>query len=179
MSQYHWENDWQKKTVFALGFSVSSPGDVPPYINKSGGDNKIHRRKMLTGMTGVAASWRAIASTILGPTRVVEAAPNPSTSTHGRKPDAARVTFHPDDVLNLEAMRPRGQWYEATVPDTLDLTERAKLSINVLTNSMDPERYYGVQGISLKTIPKRSYGTWNMTPKNSRTLPHLTCDVRE
>jgi hypothetical protein len=83
------------------------------------------------------------------------------------------VKLRPEDVLNREAMKPKGQWHDATVPDTLDLAESAKLAINVQTNSMDPELFYAVQGMSFNGTPKRARGTWNMTPKNARTLPTL------
>ena len=34
------------------------------------------------------------------------------------------------------------EWYEATVPGTLDLAERAALSVNALTGSADPDHWY-------------------------------------
>src|SRR5262245_4291523 len=40
-------------------------------------------------------------------------------------------------VLKLD-----GERYEATVPDTLDLAERARLSVNALTGLVDTEHYY-------------------------------------
>ena len=80
-----------------------------------------------------------------------------------------------DEVLSLEAIKPRGQWSEATVPDTLDLAERAKLSINALVGNLEPEKYYGVyQGFRMSTNPPEPHAlTWNITPKNARTLPTL------
>ena len=36
----------------------------------------------------------------------------------------------PEDVLDMEKMKPRGQFHESTVPDTLDLAERARLSVH-------------------------------------------------
>src|SRR5439155_1237403 len=82
-------------------------------------------------------SWKAIAADLLHAKSTNGAAPSPSPST--RKPDATRVKLRPEDVLNREAMKPKGQWHDATVPDTLDLAESAKLAINVQTNSMDAE----------------------------------------
>ena len=38
-----------------------------------------------------------------------------------------------DSIVTPKDIQPKGTFYEATVPDTLDLAERAKLSINVLT----------------------------------------------
>lgn len=48
----------------------------------------------------------------------------------------------PDDVLKLAKMKPRGGSYEATVPDTLDLAERAGLAANALTGSADSQHNY-------------------------------------
>ena len=78
-----------------------------------------------------------------------------------------------EKVLVLEKIRPKGQWYKATVPDTLDLADRARCSINALIGNTEPREYYGVyQVIYLdKTPPKKDALTWNITPKNSRTLP--------
>src|SRR5437763_144520 len=58
-------------------------------------------------------------------------------------PNGAKVTFKLDGVIKLERMKPTGQWYEATVPNTLDLAERTELSIHALTGDVDPDRYYG------------------------------------
>src|SRR5438105_3630234 len=78
------------------------------------------------------------------------------------------------DALKREALRPRGSWQEATVPDTLDLAERAKLSVRVLTNSMDPTVSYGIWSIVFEPALKRvGYPTWDITPKHARTLPAL------
>src|SRR5215469_611941 len=131
----------------------------------------MHRRKALIGMGSAAVSLRALASEIL--TAKPLSAAGQSTSSSLPKPDGSRVTLRPEDVLDKEAMKPKGQWYEATVPDTLDLAESAKLYINVQTNSMDPKLFYAVQGLPFNGIPKRQRGTWNMTPKNARTLPTL------
>jgi len=37
-----------------------------------------------------------------------------------------------------------GTWYEATVPDTLDLAERAEISLKVLTGALDPGANYEI-----------------------------------
>jgi hypothetical protein len=48
-----------------------------------------------------------------------------------------------DVALFSEAeLKPRGKYYEATVPDTLDLAERARLAIGGLLNFLDPDRSY-------------------------------------
>jgi len=83
--------------------------------------------------------------------------------------------YRVDAVLNLDRIRPKGCWYDANVPDTLDLADRAKFSINVLTRDVDPKQYYGVYQsfVFYSNPPKASELTWNITPKNARTLPML------
>ncbi|HMC65759.1 MAG TPA: hypothetical protein VKI65_12540, partial [Gemmataceae bacterium] len=45
---------------------------------------------------------------------------------------------------------------------------------NVLTNSLDPEVFYGNWTITLEPALKRgNYPTWDITPKHARTLPTL------
>ena len=85
------------------------------------------------------------------------------------------LELDPDSVLDLESMKPKGKWYETMVPDTLDLARRAALSVNVLTNNIEPEQYYGVYlGFRYtEDPPQRIELTWNITPKNTRTLPML------
>jgi hypothetical protein len=81
------------------------------------------------------------------------------------------------DVLKLETMRPKGNWYEATVPDTLDLAERAKLAINALIGNLEPTEFYAVdQAFMFNANPPYvdpKSATWNISPKNARTLPML------
>jgi hypothetical protein len=80
-------------------------------------------------------------------------------------------------VLNQEALKPRGQFYQATVPDTLDLAERARLSINVLTNNSDPD--YGYYVFQFFDITENGMGPvprtreCNNPAKNLRALPWL------
>ena len=87
----------------------------------------------------------------------------------------AAGSLSPETLLDKESIKPKGQWYEVTVPDTLDLVDRAELSINALIGNMEPENYYGVyQGFRLKSDPPQPHAlTWNITPKNARTLPML------
>lgn len=49
-------------------------------------------------------------------------------------PEIPEVTFPPL----------KGEWQEGLVPDTLDLAERARLSVNALTESADPEGGYEI-----------------------------------
>jgi hypothetical protein len=77
------------------------------------------------------------------------------------------------EASSPENLMPKGQWYEANVPDTLDLAERAKLSVHVLTSNVDPNVFYAVyQVYNILTAPDKPAGlTWNITSKNARTLP--------
>jgi hypothetical protein len=60
-------------------------------------------------------------------------------------PAAAILTFvtvlagGPDDVIRLDKLKPAGERYTATVPDTLDLAERARLSVRGLTRFLNPK----------------------------------------
>ncbi len=56
--------------------------------------------------------------------------------------------------------------YEAVVPDTLDLADRARIALNVLTRNPDPNNYYRVwQGMSFGA--KTPYMNW---PTHHQTL---------
>jgi len=77
--------------------------------------------------------------------------------------------------LSLEPILPPGDTYEATVPDTLDLAERARLSVHNLTSNIEPEKFYAVyQSYPIYEKPDSPAGlTWTITVKNARTLPYL------
>ena len=83
--------------------------------------------------------------------------------------------LNPETVLNREKMKPKGQWYEAQVPDTLDLAERAKYSVNVLTSNLDPVNHYALWNAFTYNVspPKQSGPTWNLPCKSVRALPKL------
>lgn len=82
--------------------------------------------------------------------------------------------LNPEEVLDLESMRPTGEWETAEVPDTLDLVEQMGYSINILTNSMDPDQFYGTDMIQFDRRPiERNSSNWDITPKNARQLPML------
>ena len=57
---------------------------------------------------------------------------------------AGDMKLKSEDVLDIKSLKPQGKWYEATMPDTLDLAQRAKYSVNVLTGNLDPTNYYAV-----------------------------------
>lgn len=98
----------------------------------------------------LSASWRRIwqcsfiaahlaVCAVAGPAR-------PATADRPAKP------------INIEKLRPHGQYYQATVPDTLDLAERARLSVHALTCFLNPQAEYAPYGhtyLPLKSIPER------------------------
>jgi hypothetical protein len=54
-----------------------------------------------------------------------------------------------DFQVKPEMLEPAGQYYEATVPDTLDLAERAKLSVRGLTSFLNEKKHYEPYGHGL------------------------------
>jgi hypothetical protein len=54
-----------------------------------------------------------------------------------------------DFQLRPEMIEPVGQSYEATVPDTLDLAERARLSVHGLTSFLNEKKHYEPYGHGL------------------------------
>ena len=50
------------------------------------------------------------------------------------------------DAIHLEKLKPSGEHYEATVPDTLDLAERARLSVHGLTSFLNEKAGYAPYG---------------------------------
>ena len=79
----------------------------------------------------------------------------------------------PDKSIERTKLTPAGQWEEATVPDTLDLAERANLVINVLTRGIESTKAYSVYHIYNfgATPTKPEMLTWNITGKYTRVLP--------
>ena len=90
----------------------------------------------------------------------------------------SRARLDVNEVLGQDRMMPSGTYYQATVPDTLDLAERARLSVNVLTGNVDAEDLYHVFQ-SFRFDPGhpaqagRSAKTLNITVKNARALPWM------
>src|SRR5208283_3741359 len=53
-------------------------------------------------------------------------------------PGAVLAAQAVDCGIHRDKFIPPGQYYQATVPDTLDLAERARLAVRGLTNSLNP-----------------------------------------
>ena len=59
---------------------------------------------------------------------------------------AAAPASEISDVVTLDMLKPKGVYYEATIPDTLDLAERARLAVHGLTAFLDQESNYAPWG---------------------------------
>jgi hypothetical protein len=78
------------------------------------------------GLTGLAGFWAASHLTC--------------GSVHAQ-PGAAQLTvpFVRDTIPEFHVPPYRGEWYDDTVPDTLDLTERLRLAVHASTSIADPQ----------------------------------------
>ena len=80
--------------------------------------------------------------------------------------------------LVISAPSWEGQYYEAEVPDTLDLTERAELSISAITSLLNPSYdYTQFTFVEYRTDPPAAImghgGLTNLNPKWMESLPLL------
>jgi len=77
-----------------------------------------------------------------------------------------------DALVNPEKIKPAGKWHEATVPDTLDLADHARLAINCLTGNVDPDnRYLVFQSFDFGEKPPAARQPSGLHSKNCRALP--------
>ena len=70
-----------------------------------------------------------------------------STQPKDRSSDIGKnggIKYINPEIPDVEFPKYSGERYEATVPDTLDLQERARLAINALTEVTDPEADYEI-----------------------------------
>jgi hypothetical protein len=95
-----------------------------------------------------------------------------ATSTHGQRPD-------PEQILDIESIRPKGTNYEAVIPDTLDLARRAEYSLNILTRNVNPDKFYATVRAWFGTwfgpirVEQEEGGNWDILPKNVRAIPYM------
>ena len=54
--------------------------------------------------------------------------------------------YDPAGAIDPEALKPKGERYEATVPATLDLAERARLAVHGLTSFLNPNAHFAPYG---------------------------------
>ena len=79
-------------------------------------------------------------------------------------------------VAEMPVVTGKEERHQATVPDTLDLAERAALAVNALTGSLDPNRgYESAHCASMHARPAHlSYkGGWGCQPKVAQVLPEM------
>lgn len=95
-------------------------------------------------------------------------------------PSAAQVNMNTGALLDTAKIRPQGYWYNAEVPDTLDLSDRAALAINALIGQVDPKDFYGIyQSYKFNANPPHVEGGSDalygvvLEPRSVRTLPML------
>ena len=117
----------------------------------------MHRRDFLKKTAALAMSTSQLPALAKGAT--------------SRKPELS------DDLLRIEKLRCAGRFETATLPDTLDLTGRARWAVNNLTHNVDPEySYYVYQSIEFgpdDAGPQKSSRTFDITGKNLRALPWM------
>lgn len=81
---------------------------------------------------------------------------------------AAAGPFDPDTLIDLQKMKPKGTWEDVTWPDTLDLSDRARIALEgALTLNPDPAHHYiyaagfgfqgGLQPMGLEWFHSMSY----------------------
>jgi len=90
----------------------------------------------------------------------------------------AEIQRREEDLQKRFAPRPTGTSYEATVPDTLDLAERAALGVNCLTGALDPqygfELYFVVQFTANPPyMHHEASGLPTNNPKFAESLPMM------
>ena len=78
------------------------------------------------------AATAAVALPLMSRTSATAADGEPAAEAAEIKTDA--------DLFSQHELKPVGKYYEATVPDTLDLAERARLAVRGLLNFADPAR---------------------------------------
>ena len=137
------------------------------------------RRKFLSKSASLAAIACGVGkgSVLLTPAEATD----PAKPQAGMVPAVAAASsvpdLRPEDVVDQRRMAPRGTSWESVVPDTLDLGERARLSVNNLTHNVDPDDYYYV--FQLFRFSGESKGlsypdrTLDITGKNLRALPWM------
>jgi hypothetical protein len=137
------------------------------------------RRKFLIKSASLAGMAYGVATSSALPLKGEQSAPETPSPVGASSPSSERAVpaLRAEDVLDQRRMMPRGNSYEAVIPDTLDLAHRARLSVNNLTHNVDPDDYYYVfQAFNFSEKSKGlSYPdrTLDITAKNLRALPWM------
>jgi hypothetical protein len=80
----------------------------------------------------------------------------------------------PARLIDPAKMKPQGSWQEVTWPATLDLAERAELSLNELTRATDAasDSVYASFDFG-QSPPALGTASWFLNPRNLHVLPYL------
>lgn len=74
----------------------------------------------------------------------------------------SHIQYINPEISHVELPAYAGQRYEAMVPDTLDLQERASLAVHGMTNTADPESDYEIYWAALlNRKPVHMFHSWN------------------
>src|SRR5215472_18653327 len=80
----------------------------------------------------------------------------------------------PAKLIDPAKMKPQGSWQEVTWPATLDLAERAELSLNVLTQASDATSDSAYSSFDFgRNPPVLGTASWFLNPRNLYVLPYL------
>ena len=80
---------------------------------------------------------------------------------------AALAMETPELSLSDDLLIPKGDYYEATVPDTLDLAEHARLSVRGLTRFLNPDKDFSPYGHAFFNVkPPIMTNVWAQGPHN-------------
>ena len=76
-----------------------------------------------------------------------------------------QIKYINSEIPDFELPEYHGETYEAMVPDTLDIAERARLALNALTEPTDPEADYEVYWIVVfrSDPPHMFHSCWQST----------------
>src|SRR4051794_20097102 len=80
----------------------------------------------------------------------------------------------PARLIDPATMKPRGSWQEVTWPATLDLAERAELSLNILTRATDATSDSVYASLDFgRNPPVLGTLSWFLNPRDLHVLPYL------
>jgi hypothetical protein len=86
----------------------------------------------------------------------------------------SRAASEMDELTSVDAIRPRGEWIDATIPDTLTLADHGRLAVNCMTGNVDPDNNFLVfQAFDFWEKPPVERQPSGLHSKNSRALTML------
>lgn len=137
---------------------------------ESGTDTATHYRFMLASWLHLNKGYTKYDNIVLGYVEPVEPHGQPAVHPAPKLPAELK-----QDYPAIPPIQYQGERYKATVPDTLDLAERARLAVNGLTSTLDPAQdYFQWFFIWLSKQPpvmQHCAGDFNCTPKYAQSIP--------